>query len=248
VSKPVHFDEAAAAVYDNLSADLFAPDVLGPTVDFLCGLAGGGAALEFAIGTGRVGLALSQRGIPVAGIELSPAMIERLVAKPGGDAINVVVGDMTTARVDGQFTLVYLVFNTIMNLTTQDEQVECFLNAATHLEPGGTFVIEVVVPDLRRVPPGSTSHVFTMDPDHVGIEEFRDTTANQIAYSHHWFNAGGRLQTHSAPYRYVWPSELDLMARVAGMTLRERWSDWTRGTFTNESRSHVSVWETRPQP
>ena len=242
MSKPIHFDEPVARVYDETSADMFRAEVLERTVDFLADLAGDGRALEFAIGTGRVGLALSQRGVRVSGIELSPAMVERLVAKPGADAIDVVIGDMSSTRVDGEFSLVFLVFNTIMNLTTQDEQIDCFANAAAHLEPGGTFVIEVVVPALRQVPHGSTSRVFTLEPNHIGVEEFTDIPA-QIAYSHHWWRVRDKFQTHSAPYRYVWPSELDLMARLAGMRLRERWSTWTRDPFTNDSESHISVWE-----
>jgi SAM-dependent methyltransferase len=243
----IYFDERIAAGYDAASTDMFDPAVLDPTVDFLAELAAGGAALELGIGTGRVALPLSHRGVPVHGIELSPAMVERLRAKPGADAIGVSIGDFATTRVDGTFRLAYLVYNTIMNLTTQDEQVECFRNVAAHLEPGGCFVIEVVVPALRRLPPGETVRAFAVDPTHLGFEEFTDMTAAQLAHSHHYWVAGGRLETFSAPYRYVWPSELDLMARLAGMTLRERWSGWGREPFTSDSPSHVSVWE-KPRP
>jgi SAM-dependent methyltransferase len=229
-------------VYDEVSAGMFAPDVLDPTVDFLAELAGDGPVLELAVGTGRVALALSARGVDVQGIELSPHMARRLQAKPGSDRVPVTVGDMATTRVPSSFRLVYLVFNTIMNLTTQDEQVAVFANAAAHLAPGGCFVVEVVVPQLRQVPPGAVGRVFTMEPGHVGIETF-DDTVGQIAWSHHWVEAGGHLQHHTAPYRYVWPAELDLMARLAGLRLRERWADWHRRPFDAESQSEVAVYE-----
>jgi len=239
----VYFDERIAALYDTTSSGMFDPAVIDPTVDFLADLAGDGAALEFGIGTGRVALPLSQRGVPVHGIDLSPAMVEQLQRKPGSEAIGVTVGDFATTRVDGTFRLVYLVFNTIMNLTTQDEQVECFRNAAAHLEPGGRFVIEVGVPDLRRLPPGENARVFATARSYVGFDEYTDLPA-QILYSHHWvLGGGGRAEVFSAPFRYVWPSELDLMARLAGMTLQERCSGWAREPFTGESTTHVSVWE-----
>jgi SAM-dependent methyltransferase len=191
----------------------------------------------------RVALALRARGAEVHGLELSRHMAERLSAKPGSDAVPVTIGDMTTARVPGApFRLVYLVANTIMNVTTQDDQLAVFGNAAAHLEPGGCFVVEVIVPQLRRVPPGDTSRVFTLDRDHVGIETF-DDLVGQIAWSHHWIEADGRLVRHSAPYRYVWPSELDLMARLAGFRLRERWAGWDRAPFTSASHSQVAVFE-----
>ena len=166
---------------------------------------------------------------------------ERIAAKPGTDDIGVTIGDFATTRVDGTFELAYLVRNTIMNLTTQDDQVACFANVAAQLEPGGWFVIEVVVPQLQRLPPGETIHAFTVTPTHLGFEEY--DVATQIAWSHHYWVVDGQLETLSAPFRYVWPSELDLMARLAGMTLRERWSDWDRAPFTSDSRQHVSVWE-----
>lgn len=236
-----YFDEPIAKSYDTKNADLFEPAVVEPAVSFLADLAGTGAALELGIGTGRLALPLSQRGIRVQGIELSPAMVAQLKLKPGADNVAVTIGDFATTKVDGSFKVAYLVRNTIANLTTQDEQVECFRNVAAHLEPGGCFVIEVYIPELRRLPPGETVHAFTVTPTHLGFEEY--DVATQIAYSHHYWVVDGQLETFSAPFRYVWPSELDLMARLAGMTLRERWSGWEREPFTSESRSHVSVWE-----
>jgi SAM-dependent methyltransferase len=221
---------------------MFRPAVVDPVVGFLADLAGEGGALELGIGTGRIALPLSQRGVRVQGIDLSPAMVARLKAKPGADDIGVTIGDFATTSVGRTFRLAYLVFNTIMNLTTQDEQVECFRNVAAHLEPEGCFVIEVGVPDLRRLPPGETARVFAMTPTYVGFDEYTDMTA-QISYSHHWWAVGDKLEIFSAPFRYVWPSELDLMARLAGMVLRERWSGWQREPFTSDSTSHVSVWE-----
>ena len=236
-----YFDERIAKGYDAKWAYLAEPGVVDPAVNFLAELAGTGAALELGIGTGRLALPLSRRGVAVHGMELSPAMVAQLQAKPGADAIGVTIGDFATARVDGTFTLAYLVRNTIANLTTQDQQVACFGNVAAHLEPGGCFVIEVYVPELQRLPPGETIHAFAVTPTHLGFEEY--DVAKQIAYSHHYWVVDGKLETFSAPFRYVWPSELDLMARLAGMTLRERWSSWDREPFTSDSRSHVSVWE-----
>jgi SAM-dependent methyltransferase len=241
------WDEEIADAYDAGCADMFEPAVVEPTVDLLAAIAGDARALEFAIGTGRIALPLRRRGVPVTGIELSPPMVEKLRAKPGGAAIDVAIGDMVTTRVTGDFGLVYLVFNTIMNVTTQDEQVTVFENAAAHLAPGGCFVVEVIVPQLRRVPIGEMGRVFTMQPDHVGIETF-DDLVGQISSSHHWMRVDGRLVRHSAPYRYVWPSELDLMARLAGLRLRERWADWTRTPFTADSVSQVAVFEKPTRP
>jgi SAM-dependent methyltransferase len=236
-----HFDARIARSYEQKWPNLFAPGVVRPAVDMLAGLAGTGAALEFGIGTGRLALPLQDRGVRVDGIELSPAMVDELRTKPGADRIGVTLGDFATTRVSGQFALVYLVRNTITNLTTQDEQVACFVNAAAHLEPGGSFVIEVYVPEFQRLPPGENVYAFTVTPTHLGFEAY--DIAAQIAFSHHYFIDGGRVETLSSPHRYVWPAELDLMARIAGLTLRERWSDWDRTPFTGESRSHVSVWE-----
>jgi trans-aconitate methyltransferase len=239
----VYFDERIAKDYDAASADMFEPGVVDVAVSFLADLAGEGAALELGIGTGRVALPLSARGVRVHGIDVSEAMVARLRAKPGSDDIGVTIGDFASTRVPGNFSLAYLVYNTITNLTTQEEQVQCFRNVAAHLDLGGCFVIEVGVPDLRRLPPGETARVFSADPTHVGIDEYTDMTAAQISYSHHYYVVGDKLEIFSAPYRYVWPSELDLMARLAGMRLRERWSGWDREPFTGESTSHVSVWE-----
>jgi SAM-dependent methyltransferase len=236
-----YFDERIAKAYEARWPNLFEPAVVDPAVSFLANLAGAGTALELGIGTGRIALPLNQRGVRVHGIELSPAMVAQLQAKPGTDDIGVTIGDFAATRVAGTFKLAYLVRNTITNLTTQDEQVECFRNVAAHLEPGGCFVIEVYIPELQRLPPGETIHAFTVTPTHLGFEEY--DVATQIAFSHHYWVIDGQLETFSSPHRYVWPSELDLMARLAGMTLRERWSDWNREPFTSDSRNHVSVWE-----
>jgi SAM-dependent methyltransferase len=240
-----YFGEGVAERYDESSAEMFDPAVVDPVVDFLAGLAGDGAALELGIGTGRVALPLAQRGVRVHGIDLSPQMVAQLRAKPGGEDIGVTVGDFATTTVDGRFALAYLVFNTIANLTTQDAQVACFQNAAAHLEPGGCFVIEVGVPDLQRLPPGETVRAFAVTPAHLGFDEY--DIASQGLISHHYRVADGRLELMSVPFRYVWPAELDLMARLAGMTLRERWGGWRREPFTSDSTRHVSVWE-KPGP
>jgi len=236
-----YFGERVAAAYDEESAEMFEPDVVDAAVDVLAGLAGGGRALELGIGTGRIALPLARRGVPVHGIDLSEAMLARLAAKPGGEGIAVTVGDFATTRVDGSFRLVYLVYNTIMNLTTQAAQVACFRNAAAHLEPGGCFVLEVGVPDLRRLPPGETFRVFDASGTHWGIDEY--DVASQGLVSHHFEAVDGGIERVSMPFRYVWPAELDLMAELAGMRLRDRWSGWRREPFTSESRAHVSVWE-----
>ncbi|MET9250932.1 class I SAM-dependent methyltransferase [Nonomuraea sp. NPDC003709] len=236
-----HFDERTAQTYEAKWPELFDPAVVDPAVSFLADLAGPGAALELGIGTGRIALPLSRRGVRVHGIELSPAMVAQLRAKPGGGNIGVTIGDFATTRAGGTFTLAYLVRNTITNLTTQEEQVECFRTVAAQLEPGGRFVIEVYVPELRRLPPGQTVQPFTVTPAHLGFEEY--DVASQIAVSHHYWVVDGQLETRSTAHRYVWPSELDLMARIAGMTLRERWAGWEREPFTGDSRSHVSVWQ-----
>ena len=235
------FDEWIASRYELLWPELFDPAVVDPAVCLLAELAGSGPALEFGIGTGRIAIPLSRRDIPVHGIELSPAMVTRLRAQPGGRDISVTLGDFATTTVDGPFTLVYLVRNTITNLTSQDEQVRAFANAAAHLPAGGCFVIENYIPELRRLPPGQTTHVFTATPTHLGFEQY--DTATQVAVSHHYWTIEGQLRTFSSPHRYVWPAELDLRARIAGLRLRDRWAGWTREPFTARSRSHVSVWE-----
>lgn len=220
---------------------MFEPDVVGPAVDLLAELADGGRALEFGIGTGRIALPLARRGVPVHGIDLSQAMVARLRAKPGGDALDVTIGDFATTRVDGPFSVAYLVFNTIMNLTTQADQVACFANAATHLAPGGCFVIEVGVPDLRSLPPGQTMVPFQRSPTRWAFDHY-DVATQQMS-SNYIEVIDGRGEFRSIPFRYVWPAELDLMAQLAGLRLRHRWTDWTRTPFTHESRKHVSVWE-----
>jgi SAM-dependent methyltransferase len=236
-----YFDERIAASYDRSSAEMFDVEVVDPAVDALADLAGPGRALELGIGTGRIALPLAQRGVPVHGVDLSRAMVARLRAKPGGDDIGVTIGDFATTRVKGAFSLVYLVFNTIGNLTTQAAQVACFRNAAAHLEPGGRFVIEVGVPELQRLPRGETFLVFDVREDHWGIDEY--DVATQALTSHHFSVVDGHIERFSMPFRYVWPSELDLMARLGGMRLRERWGGWKREPFTSDSRQHVSVWE-----
>jgi Methyltransferase domain len=236
-----HFDERIASSYQAKWPELFEPAVVDPAVRFLAELAGTGAALELGIGTGRIAIPLRQRGVRVHGIDLSPAMAAQLRAKPDTDDIGVTIGDFATTRVGGTFRLAYLVRNTIMNLTTQQGQVACFHNVAAHLEPGGCFVIEVMVPELQRLPPGETVRAFTVTPAHLGFDEY--DVASQGLVSHHYWVVDGRLETFSAPFRYVWPSELDLMARLAGMRLRERWGDWTRAPFDGDSRQHVSVSE-----
>jgi SAM-dependent methyltransferase len=238
-----YFDEHVAAGYDDADPEVFGPAVVEATVDFLAGIAGGGRALELGIGTGRIALPLATRGVPVHGIDLSKAMVAKLRAKPGGEAIDVTIGDFATTRVDGAFSLAYLVFNTIMNLTTQAAQVMCFRNVASHLEPGGCFVVEVLIPDLQRLPPGETIHVFRVNDTRWSFDEY--DVAMQGLTSHHFAIVDGRVERLSIPFRYAWPSEFDLMAELAGMTLRERWSGWRREPFTSESRRHISVW-TKP--
>jgi SAM-dependent methyltransferase len=236
-----YFGERVAARYDESEAGMFDPAVVEPVADFLADLAGSGRALELGIGTGRIALPLARRGVPVHGIELSKAMVARLRAKPGGEDIGVTIGDFATTTVDGTFSVAYLVFNTIGNLTTQAAQVACFRNVAAHLEPGGCFVIEVGIPELQRLPPGETMRVFHASETHWGIDEY--DVANQGLTSHDFELVDGRFERNSLPFRYVWPAELDLMAQLAGMTLRERWSGWKREPFTSDSRKHVSVWE-----
>ena len=236
-----YFDGVIAQDYDADSADMFDPAVIEPAVRFLAELAGHGSALELAIGTGRIALPLSQRGVRVHGIDLSADMVAQLRAKPGSEDIAVTIGDFATTMVDGTFGLAYLVYNTIENLTTQDEQVECFRNVARHLELGGCFVIEVEVPQLQRLPPGEKVRVFDVGPTRLGFDEL--DVATQSGVSHHHWILDGRREVFSMPYRYVWPSELDLMARLASMRLRERWGDWNREPFTSGSFKHISVWE-----
>ena len=236
-----YFGKHVAARYDESYAPMFEPESVHPVVDLLVELAGEGRALELWIGTGRVAVPLAQRGVAVHGIDLSKAMVARLREKPGAEEIGVTIGDFATARAEGTFTVAYLVFNTIMNLRTQAEQVACFRNVAAQLEPGGCFVLEVMVADLQRLPPGETSRPFDLSSDHVGLDEY--DVATQALRSHHFTLVDGSWEYTTFPGRYLWPSELDLMAELAGMTLRDRWSGWNREPFTSESRQHVSVWE-----
>ena len=235
-----YFDEDVAATYDNDPA-MFAPEAVDPAVSFLSELAGKGQALEFAIGTGRIALPLARKGVAVHGIEMSKAMVARLRAKEGGANISVPSAIWRRPGSKGSFLVAYLVFNTINNLTTQDAQIACFQNPAAHLEPGGCFVVEVGVPSLQRLPKGERLLAFERTGTQSGIDEF--DVATQAFTSHHIKIVDGKIQKLSVPFRYVWPAELDLMARLAGLTLKERWSNWRREPFTNDSDSHVSVWE-----
>jgi SAM-dependent methyltransferase len=235
-----YFGESVAATYDD-SAEIYKPGAVNPAVGLLARLAGRGRALELGIGTGRIALPLAARGVPVHGIDLSRAMVARLKAKPGGQDIPVTIGDFATAKVDGTFTLVYLVFNTIMNLTTQDAQVACFASAAAHLEPGGCFLIETRVPELRLLPPGQNVLPWKLSPHHWVSYSY--DIATQAMRGHYVEFTGGRGEYSTMPFRYVWPAELDLMARLAGMRLRDRWDGWNAEPFTSDSRRHVSVWE-----
>ncbi|GAB3609273.1 class I SAM-dependent methyltransferase [Humibacter ginsengiterrae] len=239
------WDADAAQSYDTPGEGVFSPEVLGPTVEVLNELAAGGRAVEFAIGTGRVAIPLAESGVGVCGIELSQAMVARLREKVGEDRIPVVLGDMATASAGTGFALAYLVFNTISNLLTQDEQVECFRNAARHLRPGGCFVIELWVPQLRALPPGHRGTVEVSEPGYILVDTV-DVLHQQVVSHHFHFDAdvdGARqVEVFRTPHRYIWPSELDLMARLAGFHLESRWADWNRAPFTAESPSHVSVY------
>jgi len=235
------WDADAAQRYDTPGTGMFAPDVLNPTVDRLAELAGGGRALELAIGTGRVAVPLAQRGVPVTGIELSQPMVDQLRTKVAAYQLPVVMGDMATARAPGEFSLVYLVFNGISNLLTQEEQVECFRNAAAHLVPGGRFVIELWVPELRTLPPGRQATVFTVERGYIGLDRY-DVLHQQVVSHHFTFGETKEARVTRSPHRYIWPAELDLMARIAGFELESRHADWTSSQFTAESRSHVSTY------
>lgn len=243
-----HLDAAVAAAYDRAVADRFSPAALDPVVDLLAELAGPRTArprvVEFAVGTGRVALPLARRGMTVLGIDFSEAMLAQLRKKPDADLVSVTAGDMTSTRVCDDASLVYLVFNTITNLRTQALQVACFRNAAAHLVPGGRFVIENGVPRLGQLPPGETIRPFDVSPTHLGFDEYIDPV-NQISISHHYFINGDRVRTVSGAFRYVWPSELDLMAELAGMELEHRWATWRRDPFTRDAAAHVSVWRKR---
>jgi SAM-dependent methyltransferase len=236
-----YFGERVAARYDDLSWSMFDPAVVGPAVDLLAELAGGGAALEFAIGTGRIALPLAERGVRVVGIDNSEAMLARLREKPGAERVEAVVGDMAATRLDGEFSLVYLVFNTIFNLTSQDGQVACFANAAAHLRPGGRFVIEARVPELQRLPLGQTVLPWRAGPEGMSYYVY-DVVTQRLSGQHYHF-IDGRVEASPTEMRYAWPAELDLMARLAGMRLQNRWAGWGREPFTALSPSHVSVYE-----
>ena len=235
-----YFGERVAAGYDEDSAGMFDPAVVGPAVELLTELAGDGSALEFAIGTGRIALPLAERGVRVVGIDSSEAMLDRLRAKPGAERVEAMVGDMAATRVDGEFSLVYLVFNTIFNLVTQDGQVACFENAAAHLQSGGRFVIEARVPELQRLPLGQTVLPWRADPD--GMSYYVYDTVTQRLNGQHYHFADGRVQPSPIEMRYAWPAELDLMARLAGMRLERRWAGWRREPFTALSPAHVSAY------
>ncbi len=237
------FGERVASVYDERTAEMFDPAVVTPVVELLADLAGDGAALELGIGTGRIALPLAERGVRVHGIDDSEAMVARLRSKPGGEQIGVTIGDFAATRVDGRFSLVYLVFNTIFNLVTQDDQVACFQNAAAHLEAGGRFVIETGVPGLQSLPLGQTIIPFRADPEGMSFDVY-DVVTQRFSSQHYVF-VDGAVQTYPVEFRYAWPSELDLMARLGGMTLQNRWAGWHREPFTSLSRAHVSVYEKR---
>jgi SAM-dependent methyltransferase len=212
-------------------------------VSVLVDLAEDGPALELAVGSGRIAIPLAASGVAVDGIDISPKAIELIRAHPQGGAVGASVGDISDFALDGTYSLVYLVFNTIMNLTTQDLQVACFENAASHLRPGGRFVIENVVPALRRLPPGNPVVPLAVTEDSISIDDFIDRTHLQISRTRHFSRRpDGTFREFTAPFRYAWPAELDLMARIAGMTLEHRWAGWDRSPFTGESESHVSVW------
>lgn len=237
-----HLNPLVAAVYDNTHDDHFQPEVIQSAVNLLAELAGAGPVVEFAVGTGRLAIPLAETGVDVYGIDISEPMLEELGNKPGADLVRVVVGDMTSSLVCSDAQLVYLVYNTIMNLRTQEQQVACFRNAAAHLSSGGHFLVETMVPELRRLPPGETIRPFDVSSRHLGFEEYVDLV-NQISVSHHYHIDGDRVRTSSPAFRYVWPSELDLMAQIAGMRLKTRWAGWNRNPFTGDSRSHVSIWQ-----
>jgi SAM-dependent methyltransferase len=241
VDEDGYFGERAAARYDESTAEMSGAGVVEPAVDLLAELAGGGRALELGIGTGRIALPLAGRGVQVHGIDMSRAMVARLRAKPGGDVLGVTIGDFATTTAGGPFSVVYLVFNTIMNLTTQEAQLACFRNAAAHLEPGGCFVIEVGVPELRKLPPGQSVVPFHVGPERWAFDIY--DTATQAMSSNYVQVSGDQGEYRSIPFRYVWPAELDLMAQLAGMRLRERWAGWTREPFTSDSGQHVCLWE-----
>jgi SAM-dependent methyltransferase len=235
------WDEVAAKSYDTPGTGMFAPDVLGPAVNRLAELAAGGPALEFAIGTGRVAIPLSQRGVPVSGIEIAPAMVAQLRTMADAATIPVVMGDMATATAPGRFSLVFLVFNGISNLVMQEGQVACFRNAARHLLPGGRFVIELWVPRLPLEPPAAQARVFSSEPGYIGLDTY-DVVSQHVTSHHFRFGEGTEASVFRSPHRWVWPSELGLMAQLAGFLLESRHGNWRGGEFTAAATSHVSVY------
>lgn len=238
---PDHFDEPVAATYDEDLEDMFTEAEVAPVVNVLASLCGERGALEFGIGTGRIAIPLAERGVQVTGIDLSAAMLKRAAGKSGANNIPLVQGDFATTQIDGEFDLVYLIFNTIMNLTTQEAQLACFENAARHLKPGGHFVIEVMIPRLQWLNPGEKHMVWDFSPEHRGIDEYE--IATQGLTSHHTYFKDGNPTLVSTPCRYVWPSELDLMAKLSGMKLVSRWQDWHGTEFTSDSRDQIVIWQ-----
>ena len=240
-----HLSPEVAAAYDAAHAHRFTAEEIEPAVGFLAELTGDGAAVEFAVGTGRIALPLSEVVSPVHGIDFSEPMLAELRRKDGAERISLTIGDMSNTQVCTDASVVYLVFNTIQNLRTQQQQVDCFANAAAHLCPGGRFVIETGVPKLHRLAPGERIRAFDVSPDHLGFDEYVDLV-NQISISHHYYIEGDQVRIASPSFRYVWPSELDLMAKLAGLTLEDRWADWEQSPFTGDSPAHVSVWRKNP--
>jgi SAM-dependent methyltransferase len=236
-----HLSPEVAARYDTSHADRFRPDAVDPAVDLLAGYADGAPAVEFAIGTGRLAVPLAERGVKVSGMDISQPMLDQLAAKPEAAAINAVLGDMTSTLLGTDFGVAYLVYNTIMNLRSQAQQVACFRNAAAHLRPGGRFVVEVMVPEVAKLIPGERFVPFAVEDGYLGIDEYADPL-DQILISHHYVVEPGSERQVSAPFRYVWPSELDLMAQLAGLEREHRWATWTGEPFTAASQHHVSVW------
>jgi SAM-dependent methyltransferase len=241
MSKDELWGSETAKTYDTPGTGMFSPDLLEPMVDRLAELTGEGSALEFAIGTGRVAVPLSDRGVSVTGIELSTAMIDQLRTKVDASRLPVVVGDMATATAPGRYALVYLVYNTISNLLTQEAQVACFRNAACHLDPGGRFVIELWVPELRKLPPTQEAVVWRSEPGYIGLDTY-DVVRQHVVSHHFRFGDDRQATLVRSPHRYIWPAELDLMAQLAGFELEERSADWSGTAFTAESRSHVSTY------
>lgn len=239
-----HLDPSVAAGYDRSVSERFSPEAIEPCIRLLADLAGAGPAVEFAVGTGRLALPLSEAGVTVHGVDFSEPMLAELGKKPGAEHISLTVGDMTTTVVCTDASLVYLAFNTITNLRSQAAQVACFRNAAAQLSPGGRFVIENNVPILHRLSPAETVYPFELTPHHIGFDEYVDLV-NQISVSHHYFIDGNSVRNVAGAFRYVWPSELDLMAELAGLEFEDRWADWHRNEFTGSSRGHVSVWRKR---